>query len=120
MNPNIYEEYMACLTSMGHVETDWAPSLKENLCGNNAAEVLALFKIFVQAVLERKQADEALLTYISPGKPGYIRPFETRQETAEYKQLVDARACTRRIQKQKYYDLAIVIDGKEPYPRPDN
>jgi hypothetical protein len=119
MNPNIYEEYRACLTSMGHVETDWGESLKKNLCGNNAVEVLALFKIFVQAVLERKQADEALLTYISPGKPGYIRPFEPRVETAEYKQLVDDRDCRRRIQKQKYYDLAIVIDGKEPYPRPE-
>jgi hypothetical protein len=40
-------------------------------------------------------------------------------ETAEYKQLVDERAFTRLTQKRKYYDLAIVIDGKEPYRRPD-
>lgn len=120
MDPTIYAEYRACLTSMGHAETDWGESLKKCLCSPYAAEVLELFKIFVQAVLERKRADEALLTYISPGKPGYVRPFETRVETSEYKQLVDDRDCTRRIQKQKYYDLAIVIDGKEPYPRPDN
>ncbi len=108
MDPTIYSEYMACLTSMGHVETDWAPSLKENLCGDTAAEVLELFKIFVHAVLERRRADEALLTYTGP-----------RVETAEYKQLVDERAFTRLTQKRKYYDLAIVIDGKEPYRRPD-
>jgi hypothetical protein len=119
MDPTIYEEYRACLTSMGHKESDWGESLEKGLSSPYAAEVLELFKSFVQAVLERKRADKALLTYISPGKPGYIRPFEPRVETAEYKQLVDDRDCRRRIQKQKYYDLAIVIDGKEPYSRPE-
>jgi len=107
MEPTIYSEYMACLTSMGHVETDWAPSLKENLCGDTAAEVLELFKIFVHAVLERRRAEKALLTYTGP-----------RVDT-EYKQLEDECAFTRLTQKRKYYDLAIVIDGKEPYPRPE-
>lgn len=120
MNPNIYEEYMACLTAMGHKETDWGTSLKEKLCGEYAEKVLELFKIVVYALLERKQADQALLTYTGPGNPGYVKPFQKRAETAEYTRLKDECARTLRIQKQKYYDLAIVINGKKPYPRPDN
>lgn len=119
MDPTIYSEYRSCLVSMGHVETDWGPSLKENLCGNNATEVLALFKVFVAVFLERKRANQALLNYTAPNNPGYVEPFQTRAETAEYMRLKNEFDCAVRTQIQKYYDLAIVIDGKEPYPRPD-
>ena len=120
MDPTIYTEYRSCLASMGHVESDWGPSLKENLCGNNSAEVLELFKVFVAAFLERKRADAEKMTYLSPGRPGYVEPFHPPVESEEYTHLLNECACTLRTQKQAYYDLAVVIDGKEPYARPDN
>jgi hypothetical protein len=110
MDPEIYAEYRAGMDSLG--QTEWV-ALKKNLCGNNSLEVLALFKRFVTAWLERQRADEELEEFT-----GYTGP-DTRllMETyAEQTRLLNEARYAMRTQKLTYYDLQVAVYGKENVP----
>lgn len=110
MDPAIYAVYRSGLDALG--QTEWA-ALKKNLCGDNSAEVLTLFKDFVSAWLERQRADEELEEY-----EGYAGP-DTRllMETyAEETRLMNEARYALRTQKQTYYDLQVAVYGKENVP----
>jgi hypothetical protein len=113
MDPTIYAEYRAGLDTIGQGE--WA-ALKEHLCGEKSAEVLALFKDFVKACTARQQADEALEDFT-----GYAGPDTRRlmENYAEQTRLLNESRYALRRQNLTYYDLASVIHDEYPFARPE-
>ena len=113
MDPTLYAEYRSGLDTMGQGE--WT-ALKEHLCGEKSAQVLALFKDFVNAWTVRQQADEALEDFT-----GYAGPDTRRlmENYAEHTRLLNESRYALRHQKLTYYDLASAIDDEYPFARPE-